>query len=193
MLIGGQADWNREGSNSTVLWENHQKKLKDKKTEYETYRQWLQWTLFSVFKIFFHFSSLSVITLLFSVAGWWINSSTVNQWPVCTTYFVHFLNTEEVTRISFYILKKNRARMFGIISSFNFTMPKGQGWLTDQLTDVVVMQYGFFSHPWLCQMCTQPPCHKRISHWGLVIFIFWVWICGMEENVYIFLKFSTSV
>lgn len=54
--------------------------------------------------------------------------------------------------------------MFGIISSFNFTMPKGQGWLTDQLTDVVVMQYGFFSHPCLCQMCTQPPCHKRISH-----------------------------
>lgn len=61
-------------------------------------------------------------------------------------------------------IKKNRARMFGIISSFNFTMPKGGGWLTDQLADVVVMQYGFFSHPWLCQMCTQPPCHKRISH-----------------------------
>lgn len=48
----------------------------------------------------FHFSSLYVVTSLFSSAGWWPNKNTSNSGPQtgCTTCFVHCLHpTSELT------------------------------------------------------------------------------------------------
>lgn len=65
ILTGWQVGWNKEGNNST---RTETKPFKVKKAQYGNHRQWLQWALSIVFDTCFHFSSLDLITSLFSMA-----------------------------------------------------------------------------------------------------------------------------
>lgn len=86
MLIGWQVGWKREGSNSRVHQEQEIKTSKIKKMHNEKHREWLQWTCFIAFTTLFHFTSFYVVTLLFSVAGWWKNNNMSDPQTSCTTY-----------------------------------------------------------------------------------------------------------